>query len=145
VDAALRALRERPLFVIGFARPEVHLGFPDLWRERDVQEIRLGAIPRRACERFVRDVLGAAATDESVAWIVERADGNAFFLEELIRFAAEGRTAELPDTVLGVVQARLDALGADAKRALRAASVFGETFWRAGVEALIGADVGAPL
>jgi len=42
-----------------------------------------------------------------------------------------------------MVQARLDVLGADARRVLRAASVFGETFWSGGVAALMGNDAKA--
>ena len=74
--------------------------------------------------------------------LVERADGNAFYLEELIRAAAAGRADALPDSVLAMVQARLDAEGADGKRVLRAASVFGERFSRAGVAALLGGAAG---
>jgi predicted ATPase len=42
--------------------------------------------------------------------------------------------------VLAMVQARLEKLDPAARRVLRAASTFGETFWRAGVEALVGGD-----
>jgi len=141
VDSALRALHDRSLFVLILARPEVHDVFPRLLHERELQEVRLGAMPKRACERLIRDALGERATDEVVAWIGDRAQGNAFFIEELIR-AVAASTRDVPDTVLGVVQARLDALGTDAKRALRAASVFGETFWQRGVEALLAHDQG---
>ncbi|HVJ92968.1 MAG TPA: serine/threonine-protein kinase PknK, partial [Labilithrix sp.] len=43
----------------------------------------------------------------------------------------------LPATVLAMVQARLGALEPEARRVLRAASVFGQTFWRGGVIALL--------
>lgn len=43
----------------------------------------------------------------------------------------------LPETVLTMVQARLEALEPEARRVLRAASVFGQTFWRGGVLALL--------
>lgn len=43
----------------------------------------------------------------------------------------------LPETVLTMVQARLEALEPEARRVLRAASVFGQTFWRGGVTALL--------
>jgi tetratricopeptide (TPR) repeat protein len=43
----------------------------------------------------------------------------------------------LPETVLTMVQARLEALEPEARRVLRAASVFGQTFWRSGVVALL--------
>jgi eukaryotic-like serine/threonine-protein kinase len=135
VDHALRLLGDRQLFVVSFARPEVYEVFPALFRERDVQEIRLSAIGKRACERLARDAL-QDTSDETIAWIVDRAHGNAFFLEELIRAAAQG-AVDVPETVLGVVQARLDALGPTAKRVLRAGSVFGETFWSSGVSALL--------
>src|SRR6185436_8017101 len=72
--------------------------------------------------------------------IIERADGNAFYLEELIRANAAGRAQSLPDSVLGMVQARLDAEGPAAKRVLRAAAVFGERFSRGGVAALLGGE-----
>jgi tetratricopeptide (TPR) repeat protein len=136
VDAALRRLADRPLMVLALARPEVHEQFPELWKARELSEIRLGGLTRKACERLVREAIGDLDA-ERTASIVERADGNAFFLEELIRAVAEG-TAELPATVLGMVQARLDALGSEMKRVLRAASVFGGTFTRAGVVQLCG-------
>jgi len=138
VDHALRTLRDAPLMVLALARPEVHHAFPRLFEERGVQEIRLGAVPRKASERLVREVLAERADDATVAWILDRAEGNAFALEELIRAVATGSPGALPDTVLGMLEARLDALGSDAKRALRAASVFGETFWHGGVTALLG-------
>jgi tetratricopeptide (TPR) repeat protein len=147
VDAALRNLRDHPLYVLGLARPDAETRFPDLWRGRDLQIMRLGPLSKRASERLVRQALGPAVSEATVRQIVERADGNAFYLEELIRATAEGRHGALPDSVIGMVQGRLDAEGAEAKRVLRAASVFGERFSRAGVAALLGgepelADVG---
>lgn len=139
IDAALRTLHDRRLFVLALARPEIHDLFPRLFHDRQLQEVRLGALSKRACEKLIRESL-PAASDEIVAWIVERAQGNAFFVEELIRAIAARGTRGIPDTVLGVVQARLDTLGGDAKRALRAASVFGETFWRGGVREVVGDD-----
>jgi len=138
VDAALHALAERPLMVVATARPEVHDRFPGLWQERAFQELRLGALSRKASERLVRRVLGDELPAEAVGRMVERAAGNAFYLEELIRVAADGGGDALPETVLAMAQARLEALPAGARRVLRAASVFGMTFWRGGVRALLG-------
>src|SRR6185295_586489 len=84
--------------------------------------------------------LGPEASAEVVARVIGRAEGNAFYLEELIRAVAAGRGDVLPDSVLGTVEARLDAEGSDAKRILRAASVFGEHFSPRGVAALLGGD-----
>jgi serine/threonine protein kinase/tetratricopeptide (TPR) repeat protein len=46
----------------------------------------------------------------------------------------------LPETVLTMVQARLEALEPEARRVLRASSVFGQTFWRGGVVALLAGE-----
>jgi hypothetical protein len=138
VDAALRALRDRPFLVLALARPEVHDQFPGLWAERGIHEVRLNELSRKASERLVRSVLGADAPAADVARLVERAAGNAFYLEELIRAQSEGRGAELPETVLAMTQARLEAMEPDARHVLRAASVFGEVFWSGAVTALLG-------
>ncbi|WP_437502413.1 serine/threonine-protein kinase [Sorangium sp. So ce1099] len=145
VDAALRQLAGEPLFVLALARPEVVELFPRLWAERGVHELRLKELGAKACERLARQVLGEDAHRRTIDRIVSIADGNAFYLEELIRAAAEGREHELPDTVMAMVQSRLGALDAEARRLLRAASVFGETCWASGVSALVGGPAGAGL
>jgi tetratricopeptide (TPR) repeat protein len=142
VDAALRSSSGAPLLVLAFARPEVHEIFPKLWDERGLQEIRLGELTRRGSERLVREVLGDRVDDATVSKLAQRAAGNAFYLEELIRAVAEGKSAAdaLPETVLAMVEARLEALEPDARRLLRAASVFGQMFWQGGVTALLGGE-----
>jgi hypothetical protein len=143
VDAALRSLEDQPFMVLALARPEIHELFPKLWAERSPQEIRLRALPLRVSERLVRQVLGESIDDPTVKRIAALADGNAFYLEELIRAAAEGRGDALPETVLSMVEARLGSLPAEARRLLRAASVFGEVFWAGGVASLSGVAEGA--
>ena len=137
VDTALRALREQPLMVLAFARPEVDEQFPNLWGERDLQRVTLRALTRKACQNLAQQVLGEGLAPAIQDWLVERADGNPFYLEELIREVATGARSSLPETVVGMVQARLDLLGSDAKRVLRAASIFGIGFARDDVSALI--------
>ncbi|MCC6555309.1 MAG: protein kinase, partial [Polyangiaceae bacterium] len=138
IDAALRSLADRPLLVLALGRPEVRDAFPRLWEGRGVHEVRLAELGRKAGERLVRAVLGDAAPAETVARIVGQAAGNAFYLEELIRAVATGRGDRPPETVLAMVEARLEALDPDARRVLRAASVFGQVFWQDGVAALLG-------
>jgi tetratricopeptide (TPR) repeat protein len=140
IDAALRTLREMPLMVMALARPDVFTTFPGLWDDRQLQSIRLAPLSRKASEKLVREALGPGVGPGIVDAIVVRADGNAFFLQELIRAVIEGRSDEVPDSVLGTVQSRLDAEGTDAKRVLRAASVFGERFVRDGITALLGGE-----
>lgn len=139
VDRILRNLSHRPLFVLGVARTEVYEAFPSLWRERAVAEVRLGPLAKKAAEQLARAALGAAATEPQVREVVERAEGHPFLLEELARAVVEGRLGSgLPETVIAVVQARLEALEPEARRVLRAASVLGQTFWRGALETLLG-------
>ncbi|MBX3203622.1 MAG: protein kinase [Labilithrix sp.] len=165
LDAALRVATDRSFMVLAVARGDVHDAFPQLWAQRSLQEVRLGPLVRRAGERLVRDVLGEDLSASEVARLLDRAAGNVFYLEELIRAYAEGTgrvqtrpgtlpagtipppptssaaSAEpwaLPTTVLAMVEARLQRLDPMARRVLRAASIFGERFWRGGVVALTG-------
>ncbi|WP_437521262.1 protein kinase [Sorangium sp. So ce726] len=141
-DRALRELGDRPYALLAFARPEVHSVFPRLWAERGLSELRLRELPARAAEQLVRSALGGAGgqlAPGEISALIQRAGGNAFYLEELIRALAEGRGGALPETVLGMAEARLAALGLEARRQLRAASVFGEVAWVGGVRALLGA------
>jgi tetratricopeptide (TPR) repeat protein len=142
IDGTLRDLAERPLLVLALARPEVHDRFPRLWEERNVQEIRLRELGKKAAETLVRKVLGDQIEAEAVERLVQRAAGNAFFLEELIRALADGRAEGLPDTVLAMAQMRLSRLPSESRRILRAASVFGEVFWQGAVTALTGSGDG---
>jgi predicted ATPase len=103
-----------------------------------VQELRLRKLSRRAGEQLVRQVLGGAVDDQTVRTLVERSEGHASYLEEMIRAVAEGKGTATPPTVLAMVAARLEKLDPAARRVLRAASVFGEVFWRGGIEALLG-------
>jgi hypothetical protein len=139
IDNALRDRSKRPWMVLALARPEVFEVFPRLWAERqNVQEIRLKELGRKAGERLVRQVLGDAVGTATMERLVRQADGNAFYLEELIRAAAEGKDASLPETVLAMVDTRLGRLALEARRVLRAASVFGEVCWEGGVVVLLG-------
>ncbi|WP_437736479.1 protein kinase domain-containing protein [Sorangium sp. So ce1335] len=141
VDAALRLLEGERLMVLALARPEVREAFPDLWSKRALTDLRLVGLSRRTCEKLVVEALGAP-DPETVARIVDRAGGNAFFLEELVRAAAEGHGGGVPETVLAMMQSRLEGLAPDARRVLRAGSVFGGVFWRGAAGALLGAEAG---
>ncbi|WP_437899934.1 serine/threonine-protein kinase [Sorangium sp. So ce124] len=143
LDQALRDLRDRHLFVVALARPEVRALFPNLWNERRLHEIHLGELTPRAIERLTRHVLGERMSRAVLERLVKLSEGNAFYLEELIRSEAEGRGGDLPETVVAMVQSRLGALDDEARRLLRAASVFGEVFWAEGAASLLGGAEGA--
>ena len=88
--------------------------------------------------------------------MLERAEGNPFFLEEIVRHLIdEGRIVRtgdrwratddiaeivIPDTVQGVLAARIDLLPAEERRALRSASVVGRVFWKGPVTKLVNGE-----
>jgi class 3 adenylate cyclase/tetratricopeptide (TPR) repeat protein len=93
----------------------------------------------------------AGATQEVLEALAERAEGNPLFAEEMVqRLAEEGgaRAAELPDTVQGLLAARLDSLGPFERQLVAHAAVVGRTFWEgalAPVAAAEGGDLQAAL
>jgi len=142
VDALLRNLSDVPVMILVSARPEVHDLFPSAWSQRGIVELRLAELTAKASEKLVREVLGDAVAEDAVRRIVEAAGGNPFCLEELIRAQAEGKGEAPPGSVLAVVTARIHRLDAGARRVLRAASVFGQLFWRGAVVSLVGPQRG---
>ena len=88
----------------------------------------------------------------------ERADGNPFFLEEIIRhlidekhivrtdgtwrLAVEVDEAVIPDTVQMALASRIDLLGAAEKLTLQVAAVVGRDFWPGPVAHLLKVSVG---
>src|SRR5207253_11349288 len=85
VDAALAALGGSPFFLVALARPEVHDIFPKLWEGRDVQEVRLAPLTKRASERLVRQILGDAIPSDTGERLVARAGGTGISVAVLIR------------------------------------------------------------
>ena len=143
-----------PLLLLATARPELLDRRPAWGRERpEASQLVLEALPAAESRDLVDALLGAEAPTAVRRLIVERAEGNPFFVEELISTLIDrgvlGRTAdgwsfdelptgfEVPDSVQGVLAARIDLLPAAEKAALQAASVIGRTFWTGPVYELV--------
>src|SRR6266576_3859328 len=86
-------------------------------------------------------VEGGALSSDLRAQVLERAGGNPFFLEEIVQRLldepASVEDLEIPDTVQGVLAARIDLLTPIEKRVLQSASVVGRTFWNGAVGSLL--------
>jgi len=139
LDGVIRSLEDAPFLVIAVARPDVRSAHPRMLEGRGVDELSLGALTARASRSLVIELFGVnpQPADDLINRIVDRAAGNPFFLEELVRAARAGDASELPDSVLTILDARLDALPSDARRVLRAASVIGKSFWTSSIEKLV--------
>lgn len=140
LDATLRTLKESPICLFAFSRPEIQEMLPSLWSDRSAEQLRVAPLPRRSAEKLLRTLVGEGYAFEEK--VLALADGNPFFIEEILRsLAAGGSVDALPDTVAGMVQVQLDTLDAAERRVLRVVSVFGQSFWRGGAVALLSAGV----
>ncbi|MBK8251424.1 MAG: protein kinase [Polyangiaceae bacterium] len=139
IDSSLLHLEKSPWAVFAFARPDIQDAFPRLWSDRALQEIRLKPLSRRAAEQLVRHSLGADAPAALVERIVKQADGNVFYVEEILRaIKRDPNNVSFPDSVIAMVHDRFESLSAQERRALRAASIFGDVFWVRGVDFVLG-------
>ena len=128
-----------PVMLVATARPEIFDERP-AWGSgrRNATVLWLDPLPIDAVSALLEERLPALPA-ELRERIVERADGNPFFLEELVEEFVERGTADLamPDTVHAVLAARIDRLPDTEKAALQAGSVIGRVFWRSPVLALL--------
>jgi class 3 adenylate cyclase/tetratricopeptide (TPR) repeat protein len=103
-----------------------------------------------------RELIGAlvtvsGATTDLLDTLAERSGGNPLFAETIVRRIAEeedAAAAELPDTVQGLLAARLDALDPAERELVAQASVIGRTFSESALRAVAdaaGADLSATL
>jgi class 3 adenylate cyclase/tetratricopeptide (TPR) repeat protein len=98
--------------------------------------IDLGPLRPQEASAFAAAYLDATA--DLAKRCIERAAGNPLFLEQLLRHAEQSSAAGVPGSVQSLVQARIDQLDAPDKRALQAASVFGQRFGLDALRHLLG-------
>jgi len=125
-----------PILLTGLARPELletHPGWAAPQPNRTV--LALEPLPLTEAQELVA-LLGDGQLDEQGrARIVETAEGNPLFLEQLVAVQAEGE--ELPPSVRAVLAARVDRLDPGEGAVLERASVEGRTFHRGAVAHLL--------
>jgi hypothetical protein len=143
VDYVLREAATTPILVLALARPELHEVFPQIWNGRRLHTLMLPALSRRASERLLTQVLPDGLPPDKIARLVDLSAGNALFLEELARAAAEDPDAPVPKTVIAMIEARIGRLPPSTRQTLLLASVLGRVFARSDLRALAYALVGA--
>ena len=141
------ALVETRVLVVCTARPEF-LDIRPTWGGGRLNATTLTLAPLSMDEsaELVASLLGEGHVPENLRKpILASAEGNPFFVEEMLQmlieqgaferqnggWVATGRLAKvrIPDSVHGVVAARIDLLDAGARDALRRCSVVGRVFW----------------
>jgi DNA-binding CsgD family transcriptional regulator/tetratricopeptide (TPR) repeat protein len=89
-----------------------------------VSRVQLGRLEDRAVRRLVRSLHPGPLREGALHAIVERGEGNAFFVEELVG-AAEQDRSRVPEDLADLLLVRLDRLDEEAHGVVRAASVAG--------------------
>jgi len=152
-EAFLGALVERvtaaPVMLVATYRP----GYRPPWSECSyVTQLALRPLGPEASLAIVSAIAPRMQSADSLARrILDRAEGNPFFLEELARVVADHaggpEAIAVPDTVHGVLTARIDRLSEAPKRVLQTASILGREFPLALLEAIVEepGPLGAPL
>lgn len=124
-------LRGQPLLVVASYREEdVYRRHPlqgllvELVRLPVVSRIELAPLGPEDARAFVEALADGPLSPEVLTSVVERAEGNPFFAEELLASCAD--CADLPAGLAEVLLARLEQLSPDARRVVRAISVAGD-------------------
>jgi class 3 adenylate cyclase/tetratricopeptide (TPR) repeat protein len=133
-------VREESALILALARPELLDRRPTWGSGLGAQTtISLEPLSSSDASAIAAHVLaGSAQSAAEVARLVDVAEGNPLFIEELTASLMEGaqRTGELPTTVKSAIASRLDALPPDPRALLLDASVIGKSFWRGALHAL---------
>jgi class 3 adenylate cyclase len=127
------------LLVVVTARSELLERRPGWPRAAVAEHLELGPLERPAVEELLQHLADPGAVPPDVAReLVDRAGGNPLFARECVRMVVQrgGAPAALPDTVRGIVAARVDALPPAEKAFLQDAAVLGEVAWLGGMAAV---------
>jgi hypothetical protein len=121
-----------PLLVVCTARPELLTRRPG-WGggKPNVLSVSLSPLSKEETAHLVGSLLERSVLPaETQADLLDRAGGNPLYAEEFVRMLRDqGQVDELPETVQGLIAARLDLLEPEQKALLQEAAVVGKTFW----------------
>ena len=132
-------IEHTPLMLFFTARPR----FQPPWPSRPYHTlIALNRLEQDNVRELIETLIGKLIPSETMSSLVERADGNPLFAEELSQTLANSRTVastaqQIPSTLQDLLMARLDYLGA-AKDLAQIGSVLGRSFSYSLLSAITG-------
>jgi tetratricopeptide (TPR) repeat protein/class 3 adenylate cyclase/tRNA A-37 threonylcarbamoyl transferase component Bud32 len=153
-------LRHLPLLLVSMARPILYERQPAWGSEQPFHHrIDLRSLSRHNSRLLIEEILQKMADPPRalIDLITERAEGNPYYIEELIKMLIEERVIQkgkevwtvemerlahlpVPLTLMGLLQARMDSLLYPERIVLQRAAVIGRVFWDEAVAALESAD-----
>jgi class 3 adenylate cyclase/tetratricopeptide (TPR) repeat protein len=157
IEQARESLAHLPILILSLARPEMaQSGSGAAWvaraqADRASTTLALAPLPEVESRVLIHELLSNDHLPPAFEELVLRkAEGNPFFVEEIMRILIDSGTlvyrdsawevvkplesARIPDTIQALVGARLDALPELEKRVIQGASVIGRIFWLGAVD-----------
>ena len=144
VDGLADRVSTVPLLVLCSARPELLERRPG-WGggKRNTATVSLAPLTDDETARLLAVLLDRPLLlAETQAALLQRAGGNPLYAEEYVRMLGDWGDSDLPlpETVQGIVAARLDLLGDNEKALLQDAAVLGKVFWTDALTSLSGLE-----
>jgi class 3 adenylate cyclase/tetratricopeptide (TPR) repeat protein len=141
VDHLVDWASDVPILVLCTARPELLERRPG-WGggKRSALTVSLSPLTDEEIEELIGALLAERTVEDGrTATLLARAGGNPLYAEEYVRMLAEpgaGSGLPLPETVQGIIAARLDTLAPEEKVLVQDAAVVGKIFWVGALEAV---------
>ena len=132
---------DAPLLLLCSARPDLFELRPAWAAPKPTAAlVTLEPLPHEQSHALVAELTDLS--DEAKERIVEAAEGNPLFVEQLVAHQAESGndTLEIPPTLQALLAARIDRLATDERSVIERASVEGRLFHRGSVQALLRED-----
>jgi tetratricopeptide (TPR) repeat protein len=138
---------EQPALVISTTRP--HASLFTIHEQEAIasiyQELRLEELSRKETENMMASMLDTESLPDNLCRLIRsRAEGNPFYLEEILNTLVESnaltftdgrwqmnrafKETDIPSTIHGVIASRMDQLGPQDRRILQEAAVIGRAF-----------------
>jgi class 3 adenylate cyclase/tetratricopeptide (TPR) repeat protein len=120
-----------PLLVVATARPELLARRPG-WGGGKLNALTVSLSPLSDDDtaKLLHELLGSVLPAQTQRRLLGNAGGNPLYAEEFARiFRDRGTEGEIPETVQGLIAARLDLLDPEQKALLQDAAVIGKRFW----------------
>lgn len=157
IEQARESLAHLPILILCLARPEMaESGSGAAWVARSRAEQACITLPLQPlAEAESRVLIHELLSNDHLPpafeeLVLRKAEGNPFFVEEILRILIDSGTlvyregawevvkslesARIPDTIQALVAARLDALPELEKRVIQGGSVVGRIFWLGAVD-----------
>jgi tetratricopeptide (TPR) repeat protein len=154
IEYLLEWSRNQPIFILALARPEIHDKRPG-WGtgKRSFSSLYLEPLSAAAMEELLAGLV-PGLPDDVRGQILDRAQGVPLYAVETVRMlldrgllAREGsvysptgpiESLEVPETLHGLIAARLDGLSPEERRVVQDGAVLGKTFFKQGIAQVSG-------